>query len=237
MDVIDCVRLRRLSMADEGMEEMNGKIEELVLDNEPYDEDENVISCMDQQQEQDDRKERPQLTAQEERRLKIQRCIQSLVHATNCPEVNCSLPSCTKMKRVVEHAKICKRKTGGGCGVCKELVHLGCYHAKQCEERECTVPFWGHIKLKQQQQTQQRFAQSQTLRRRMATTQRQSMQPQPQMPGQNMPPNVGVAAGMGQSHQTLQPQPQFSQVQPGQQGVPTVGPQTALNSGLEYFKF
>ena len=31
-------------MADEdGMEEMNGKIEELVLDNEPYDEDENGI--------------------------------------------------------------------------------------------------------------------------------------------------------------------------------------------------
>ena len=36
--------LRRLSMADEnGMEEMNGKTEELALDNEPYDEDENGI--------------------------------------------------------------------------------------------------------------------------------------------------------------------------------------------------
>ena len=157
---------------------------------------------LDQQQEQDDRKERPQLTAQEERRLKIQRCIQSLVHATNCPEVNCSLPSCTKMKRVVEHAKICKRKTGGGCRICQELIHLCCYHAKHCQQRDCTVPFCRHIKLKlRQQQTQQRFAQSQTLRRRMATTQRQSMQPQPQMPGQNMPANVGVATGkIGRAH-------------------------------------
>ena len=43
---------------------------------------------LDQQQEKDDRKERPQLTAQEERRLKIQRCIESLVRAINCPEVN-----------------------------------------------------------------------------------------------------------------------------------------------------
>lgn len=38
--------LRRLSMADEdGVEEMNGKTEELALDNEPYDEDENGIFC------------------------------------------------------------------------------------------------------------------------------------------------------------------------------------------------
>ena len=44
-----------------------------------------------------------------------------------------------------------------------------------------------------------------TLRRRMATTHRQRMQSQQQMPGQSMPPvpNVGVAAGTGRSHQTL----------------------------------
>ena len=48
----------------------------------------------------------------------------------------------------------------------------------------------------------------------MATTQRQSMQPQPQMLGQSMPPNVG--AGIGQSHETLQPQ---QQLPPYQQSV------------------
>ena len=37
-------RLSQVSMADEdGVEEMNGKTEELALDNEPYDEDENGI--------------------------------------------------------------------------------------------------------------------------------------------------------------------------------------------------
>ena len=130
---------------------------------------------MDQQQEQDDRKERSQLTAQEERRLKIQRHIESLAHATNFPKVNCSFQSCAKMKLAVKHAKICRLKTEGRCRRCKELIHLGCYHAKHCKERERAVPFCRHIKLKQQQQTQQRFAQTQTLRRRMATTQRQSM--------------------------------------------------------------
>ncbi|TNM96671.1 hypothetical protein fugu_014827 [Takifugu bimaculatus] len=49
------------------------------------------------------------------RRLSIQRCIQSLVHACQCRNANCSLPSCQKMKRVVQHTKSCKRKTNGGC--------------------------------------------------------------------------------------------------------------------------
>lgn len=160
---------------------------------------------VDQQQEQGGEKERPQLSAQEERRLKIQRCIQSLVHATHCRDPTCQLASCAKMKRVVEHTKTCKRKTGGGCRICQELIHLCCYHAKHCLERECVVPFCRHIKLKlRQQQTQQRFAQSQTLRRRMAMMQRQSMQPPPQMPGQPMPPNMPSAGNMGQSHPALQ---------------------------------
>ena len=57
------------------------------------------------------------------------------------------------------------------------------------------------------------------------TIQGQSMQPQPQMPGQSMPPNVGVVAVMGQSHQTLQPQ---YQLPPYQQSVM---PQTSVVSG------
>ena len=162
---------------------------------------------VDQQQEQGGEKERPQLSAQEERRLKIQRCIQSLVHATHCRDPACQLASCAKMKRVVEHTKTCKRKTGGGCRICQELIHLCCYHAKHCLERECVVPFCRHIKLKlRQQQTQQRFAQSQTLRRRMAMMQRQSMQPPPQMPGRPSAMMPGV-------------QQQFPQMQPGQQGM------------------
>ena len=116
------------------------------------------LDDLDQQQGQDGEKERPQLSAQEERRLKIQRCIQSLVHATCCWEINCQYLGCAKMKRVVEHTKTCKRKTGGGCRICQELIHLCCYHAKHCQERECVVPFCRHIKTKlRQQQTQQRF--------------------------------------------------------------------------------
>ena len=139
---------------------------------------------VDQQQEQGGVKERPQLSAQEqERRLKIQRCIQSLVHASHCRDPTCQLASCAKMKRVVEHTKTCKLKTDRGCGLCDEVVHLCCYHAKHCLGRECVVPFCRHIKLK------------------FSMMQRQSMQPPPQMPGQ---PNA-MMPGVQQQFPQMQP--------------------------------
>ena len=112
---------------------------------------------------------------QEARRLSIQRCIQSLVHACSCKDANCRLPSCQKMKRVVTHTRQCKRKTNAGCPVCKQLIALCCYHAKHCQETKCMVPFCQNIKQKlAQQQTKLRLMQNQTMRRRMATMARSS---------------------------------------------------------------
>ncbi|XP_035253266.1 histone acetyltransferase p300-like [Anguilla anguilla] len=111
-------------------------------------------------------------SAQATRRLSIQRCIQSLVHACQCRNANCSLLSCQKMKRVVQHTKGCKRKTNGGCPICKQLIALCCYHAKHCQENKCPVPFCLNIKHKlRQQQLQHRLQQAQMLRRRMASMQ------------------------------------------------------------------
>ncbi|XP_062335169.1 CREB-binding protein-like [Osmerus eperlanus] len=109
---------------------------------------------------------------EESRRLSIQRYIQCLVHACQCRNANCSLLSCQKMKRVVLHTKGCKRKTNGGCPVCKQLIALCCYHAKHCQENKCPVPFCLNIKHKlRQQQLQHRLQQAQMLRRRMASMQ------------------------------------------------------------------
>lgn len=96
------------------------------------------------------------------------------------------------MKRVVQHAKSCKRKSnqqGGpaaqttpGCPICKQLIALCCYHAKHCTENKCPVPYCINIKHKlRQQQLQQRLQQAQILKRRiasMASMSQQSSQPQ-----------------------------------------------------------
>lgn len=101
-----------------------------------------------------------QTNPQEARKQSIQRCIQSLVHACRCMDQTCRQPSCLKMKRVVAHTKICKRKTNGGCPICKQLIALCCYHAKHCTEVKCLVPFCPNIKHKlKQQQLAQRYVQ------------------------------------------------------------------------------
>ncbi|XP_063635647.1 histone acetyltransferase p300-like [Cydia splendana] len=134
-----------------------------------------------------------QANPQEARKLSIQRCIQSLVHACQCRDANCRLPSCQKMKRVVAHTKICKRKTKGDCPICKQLIALCCYHAKHCQETKCSVPFCSSIKQKlKQQQVQQRVQQQQLLRRRMAAMNTRGMPPSgpspPPAPALGSPP-------------------------------------------------
>nr|XP_056722144.1 CREB-binding protein [Euleptes europaea] len=139
---------------------------------------------------------------QESRRLSIQRCIQSLVHACQCRNANCSLPSCQKMKRVVQHTKGCKRKTNGGCPVCKQLIALCCYHAKHCQENKCPVPFCLNIKHKlRQQQLQHRLQQAQLMRRRMATMTTRNV------PQQSLPSPTSATPGTPTPQQPSTPQP------------------------------
>lgn len=110
---------------------------------------------------------------QDAQKLSIQRCIQSLVHACQCRDANCRLPTCQRMKKVVLHAKVCKRKTHGECPICKQLITLCCYHAKHCNEQKCNVPFCKNIKNKlRQQQLQHRVQQAQMLKRRIEFMQR-----------------------------------------------------------------
>ena len=164
------------------------------------------------------------------RTISIQRCIQSLVHACQCRDANCQLPSCRKMKRIVAHTKSCKRKTNGGCPICKQLIALCCYHAKACNEPKCPVPFCLNIKQKmRQQQLQQRLQEAAMMRRRIArmntmmglTAAPTGMEPAAGTPGGSaMPPQVmqqqQPAIGMQQQQQQLQQQqqPQQQQMQP-----------------------
>uniref|UniRef100_A0A8C7D3K9 histone acetyltransferase n=1 Tax=Oncorhynchus kisutch TaxID=8019 RepID=A0A8C7D3K9_ONCKI len=161
------------------------------------------------------------------RRLSIQRCIQSLVHACQCRNANCSLPSCQKMKRVVQHTKGCKRKTNGGCPICKQLIALCCYHAKHCQENKCPVPFCLNIKHKlRQQQLQHRLQQAQMLRRRMASMQRVG-QPPPGPGGNGGLPSPGNNGTTGPST------PMSVGTQPPTPQTPTQGnmPQQGMGQG------
>ncbi|WAR31306.1 CBP-like protein [Mya arenaria] len=88
-------------------------------------------------------------TSRRERRDAIEGCLENLRHAVHCHDNGCTLPRCSKMKRVVAHTRQCRQsKRENPCAICKQLVALCCYHAKNCQSARCNMPFCGQIKRK-----------------------------------------------------------------------------------------
>ncbi|XP_055350949.1 protein cbp-1-like isoform X2 [Paramacrobiotus metropolitanus] len=158
---------------------------------------------------------------QEARLLSIQRCIQSLMHASQCRDANCRLSSCQKMKRVLSHTKTCKRKSNGQCPICKQLIALCCYHAKQCNESKCLVPFCPQIRAKWKLQRQQQDIQRQQFNRRRAAIMQRIM-----------PGTIGATQGVANVVSVPSPQPTVS-LGKGGQGPPMGGASNALQETLK----
>ncbi|KAH7662576.1 Protein CBP-1 a, partial [Aphelenchoides avenae] len=76
------------------------------------------------------------------------RCVESLVHACECRDANCRRPTCHKLKKVVKHVKLCKKRQQTTCPVCKQAIALSCYNAKQCNLTLCRVPFCSSVRHK-----------------------------------------------------------------------------------------
>ena len=106
------------------------------------------------------------------RRLSIQKCIQSLLHACTCQDANCRQASCERLKRVMQHNMMCKQRQQNNCPVCKQLIALCWYHAKHCNDSKCMVPNCLNFKQKlQQQHNQQRLQAAMMMRRRIEAMQ------------------------------------------------------------------
>jgi hypothetical protein len=182
----------------------------------------------------------------------IQRCIQSLVHACQCRDANCRRVTCHKMKKVVQHTKLCKKRQHTNCPVCKQLIALCCYHAKHCSQTNCAVPFCSNIRLKLQEQKRlQNRRADMLMRRRMemlnsgsssGPTQSHSSQPppapapsKPQVNGSESPntnprnPSTGKKPGSSPSYNSTVPQMQQPSVQnaynQNSQQISGMGPQ------------
>lgn len=180
----------------------------------------------------------------------IQRCIASLVHACQCRDANCRRMSCHKMKRVVQHTKMCKKRISGTCPVCKQLIALCCYHAKHCTRDGCTVPFCMNIrqKLAEQKRSQQRRA-DMMMRRRMEGLQSHVggavAAPPPSIVSNGAPSNAPtppVSAGPGQpgpaakgggvGQMQMQQQQQGSHPAGGKPGPSGAGGSAPLSAGI-----
>ena len=103
---------------------------------------------------EDDNQTEPQMpqNPHEARKQSIQKCIQSLVHACQCRDMTCKLQSCIKMKRVIRHTRDCRLRNNGNCSICKQFVALCLFHARNCNENQCSVPLCSNIKQKLKKQ-------------------------------------------------------------------------------------
>ncbi|KAH7707931.1 helicase [Aphelenchoides avenae] len=130
----------------------------------------------------------------------VKRCIQSLVHACQCRDANCRRPTCHKMKKIVQHTKLCKKRQQTNCPVCKQLIALCCYHAKQCNLTMCPVQFGCWQKLQERKRSQNRLADL-MMRRRMEKL---------QAGGANGASSIQSSSHNAPAHPTMQQQRQAS---------------------------
>lgn len=94
----------------------------------------------------------------------INRCLNSLIHTLQCREgESCRTHGCLKMKRVIEHTKICPKKNNSPrCTICTQLMSLCFYHSKICRANACLVPFCRVMK-KKLQSLNEHYAQKQSV--------------------------------------------------------------------------
>uniref|UniRef100_A0A914PE70 histone acetyltransferase n=1 Tax=Panagrolaimus davidi TaxID=227884 RepID=A0A914PE70_9BILA len=109
----------------------------------------------------------------------VRRCVQVLVHASQCRDINCRRPKCPRLKQILTHVRQCKKRQESQCSICKQLIQLCCFHAKKCTDRQCKVPFCEQIraKLDEQRHLQNRRAEM-LMRRRMNVLQSDDSPPQ-----------------------------------------------------------
>ena len=94
----------------------------------------------------------------EVRRASMERCINYLIHASQCHEPHCRLPSCIKMKRILRHTRECKLRMTHSCNICKQFLVLCYTHAKRCTNSKCPVPVCASLKknIREQQAARRR---------------------------------------------------------------------------------
>ncbi|VDD83371.1 unnamed protein product [Mesocestoides corti] len=113
--------------------------------------------------------ERPAGTV--DRKANFEPCIRALVHACQCRDANCRVPTCVQMKRVLGHTRSCLKRSTGSCALCRQLFSICCLHAKSCSDGQCQVPLCPQLKDRfRQQLIQKRRQQNKSLQRRTNLT-------------------------------------------------------------------
>lgn len=134
------------------------------------------------------------------KRIAMQRCMDMLIHACRCTNNTCQETNCFKMKQMMLHSKQCPGPQHS-CQVCKQLVSMCCYHAKNCRTPVCTIPFCAGIKIKLRNKQRAQANSSMHLhRRRMAAMNQHALGMQPAASSASGAVDGGASADAGSAH-------------------------------------
>ena len=104
-------------------------------------------------------------------RVGLDRLMKSLEHASQCRDGNCRVSSCLKMRRVIEHTRVCSRRQKNECNQCKQLIALCACHARTCNNSSCYVTYCDNIRQRlKQRRLQQQSENLRVAQRRFQTT-------------------------------------------------------------------
>ncbi|CAB3401368.1 unnamed protein product [Caenorhabditis bovis] len=72
---------------------------------------------------------------------RLQRCCESLEHASRCLQTDCGRLPCFKLKLVMAHMRASENRSLLVYLVCRQFLSLCCYHAKGCLVEQFAVPY------------------------------------------------------------------------------------------------
>jgi len=94
--------------------------------------------------------------SREERDKSIKAHLELLTHSVSCKSTDCSVNNCARMKKLVDHIKVCGPSVKKNCKICARLLSLLSMHAKLCTVRNnCPVPFCDRIRKRNKRLLQQ----------------------------------------------------------------------------------
>lgn len=70
------------------------------------------------------------------------------IHSIYCRSNNCTFNNCMQFKRILQHSKTCQKIKTNQCDLCRQIITLCIYHAKNCSDDTCHLPLCNSIKRK-----------------------------------------------------------------------------------------
>ncbi len=76
-----------------------------------------------------------------ERKSGTEELLDKMTHLSTCNSSHCKAPGCSRLKRVLQHTRGCRKKIESSCPVCRQFLNICILHEKGCDNKHCRIYF------------------------------------------------------------------------------------------------